>query len=475
MMIVITILYILTLCGLTIHLTRMVWLMLYAKLQHQAEPPVVATAELPSVTVQLPIYNEKLVVTRLIKAVCALDYPADRLQIQVLDDSTDHTTALIAQSVALWQQRGLNIVHLRRPDRRGHKAGNLAYGLPQATGEFIAIFDADFMPNPAWLRHAVAHFFQEGSDRLGLVQTRWDHSNTHQSLLTYAQMLTYDDFYFAQATRARLGLWSSFYGSAGLWRRACIEEAGGWLADTLTEDVDLAYRAQLAGWRMSYDGTILAWAELPNQMLAYKQQQFRWSKGNIQVSRKLSGQLLTASLTPLQKTDAILFATWPVIHGLLILLLLLKLPQLIWPTAVAIYLDSLVAIGLVSIIIPSLVDWAQGKNRLPLHWGLQVGVALTHTYGLLVGLFGQMGGEFRGTPKSGNSQQQNILQVAPDRTIIGELTLVLIVLLSVLFAIQQQQWLALPLLTLYLLGIGWVGGQSVWETVQWYIGHRNNV
>ncbi|HEX9922936.1 MAG TPA: glycosyltransferase, partial [Anaerolineae bacterium] len=209
-MLIVLILYSLTLLGLTIYLQRSVLVSIYAKVQKRTDLPDVAEANLPTITVQLPIYNEQYVARRVIEAACSLDYPRDRLQIQVLDDSTDdNTTDLIAQSVRRWQQAGITIVHCRRPTRHGQKAGNLAHALPSATGEFIAIFDADFVPNPAWLRHTVAHFFRAGSSRLGLVQTRWDYLNTYESWLTYAQMLTFEEFGLAQVARGRLGLFIS--------------------------------------------------------------------------------------------------------------------------------------------------------------------------------------------------------------------------------------------------------------------------
>ena len=288
-MTIILTLYMMVLGGLAVYLLRLFWLSLFARISQNPELPIVTEANLPSVTVQLPIYNEKQVAVRMIEAACALDYPHDRLQIQVLDDSTDDTTALIAQTVQRWQQVGLNISHVRRTKRSGHKAGNLANAMPLASGEFIAIFDADFLPEPIWLRHTIAHFFQTDSDRLGVMQTGWNHLNTTESLLTIAQTLTLEEFGLAQGIRTELGLWSTFNGSAGIWRRTCIEAAGGWSADTLGEDLDLAYQAQLAGWRIGYDDTRLASAELPNQMLAYKQQQYVWAKGGTQVTKKPYG------------------------------------------------------------------------------------------------------------------------------------------------------------------------------------------
>lgn len=372
-----------------------------------------------------------------------------------------------------WQQAGLNIVHIRRANRSGHKAGNLANGLAQAPGEFIAIFDADFLPEPAWLRHTMAHFFQPDSDRLGVVQTGWTHLNTTESLLTVAQALTWEEFGLAQATRARLGLWSAFYGTAGIWRRSCIEAAGGWSSDTLSEATDITYQAQLAGWRIGYDDTRLASAELPNQMLAYKQQQYSWTKGLTQVTKKVAGPLLRASISSLQKIDALLYVTWPLSHVLLLCLLLLKIPQLIWPPPIAVYLDALTAFGLAALMLPTLVNRLRGKNNLPVHLGLQVGMVLNNTVAMLAGLFSAVGVESRVvTPKSGDTDQPTAYQIAPGWGLAAELLLLLLVGGAVWLAIWQQQWLALPLLLLYLFSFGWVGGQSVLESRQWYASRR---
>lgn len=472
-MTIILTLYIMVLVCLTVHLLRLFWLSLFARISHRQELPAVAEADLPTVTVQLPIYNEKYVVTGLIEAACAIDYPRKRLQIQVLDDSTDDTTALIARTVDQWQQAGLNIVHVRRVDRSGHKAGNLAHALPLASGEYIAIFDADFLPEPAWLRHTIAHFFQPDSDQLGGVQTGWSHLNVSESLLTVAQALTWEEFGLAQAVRARLGLWSAFYGSAGIWRRTCIEAAGGWSADTLSEASDMTYQAQLAGWQIWYDDTRLASAELPNQMLAYKQQQYSWAKGLTQVTKKVTGPLLRASLPSLKKIDALLYVTWPLSHALLLCLLLLKIPQLIWPPPIAVYLDALTAFGLTALMLPTLVNGLRGKNILPVHLGLQIGMVLNNTVAMLAGLLSPVGAESRFvTPKSGDSDQPTAYQIAPNWGLAVELLLLLLVGGAVWLAIWQQQWLALPLLLIYLLGIGWIGGQSVWEAWQWYVSRR---
>ncbi len=246
------------------------------------------TEELPRVTVQLPLYNERLVVGELVDAVAALDWPRDRLQIQILDDSTDETTAIATQRCLRLAEQGLDISVVRRPDRAGFKAGALAHGLTLATGELVAVFDADFRPRPDFLRQVIAEF----SPGVGLVQARWSHPHAMASWITRLQALQLDHhFTLEQRGRDAGGLLMSFNGTAGVWRRQCIEEAGGWRADSLTEDLDLSYRAQLAGWRLRYVDALDAPAELPQVMGAVRTQQFRWMKGGAQVARLMLARL----------------------------------------------------------------------------------------------------------------------------------------------------------------------------------------
>jgi len=240
--------------------------------------------ELPFVTIQLPIYNEMYVVERLIESVAAFDYPKDRFEIQVLDDSTDETVGIIAKKVKELQEKGILIEHVRRPSRVGFKAGALKYGLTFAKGEFVAIFDADFLPRPDFLRKVLPYFT---SEEVGLVQTRWEHLNQGYSILTEVQAFHLDaHFSVEQCGRYVGGYFMSFNGTGGIWRKDCIQDAGGWEADTLTEDLDLSYRAQLKGWKLRYIDAVSAPAELPVVMGAIKSQQYRWMKGGAEVARK---------------------------------------------------------------------------------------------------------------------------------------------------------------------------------------------
>ena len=231
----------------------------------------------PMVTVQLPVFNELYVVERLIDCVCGLDYPQDKLEIQVLDDSTDESFDIAAKKVAEWQKKGIDIVHIKRPERIGFKAGALAYGLKIAKGEFTAIFDADFIPNSDFLLKTVPYF---KDPEVGLVQTKWEHLNEDYSMLTRLQAFGLDaHFSIEQQGRNSGNHFINFNGTAGIWRNTCIEEAGGWQSDTLTEDLDLSYRAQLKKWKFKYLENIGAPAELPVAMNALKNQQYRWTKG----------------------------------------------------------------------------------------------------------------------------------------------------------------------------------------------------
>ena len=248
---------------------------------------------LPPVTIQLPIYNEAFVVEQLIDSVCQIDYPDELLEIQVLDDSTDITTDILEKKISQWQEAGKNIALIRRPTREGFKAGALSYGLLAAQGEFIAIFDADFRPEKDFLLQTVPLF---DNPKVGVVQTRWKHTNRNESLLTQIQSLALDaHFSIEQSGRNELGAFINFNGTAGVWRKSCIIDAGNWSADTLTEDLDLSYRAQLKGWQFIYRESVGTPSELPAIMSAIKSQQYRWNKGGAEVARKSFFPILRSS------------------------------------------------------------------------------------------------------------------------------------------------------------------------------------
>lgn len=257
-------------------------------------PPPLEDDQWPNVTIQLPIYNEMYVVERLIDSICAFDYPKEKLEIQVLDDSTDETVEIAAAKVEEWRQKGIDIQHLRRGSRQGFKAGALEYGMKRAKGDFIAIFDADFLPQSSFLRVTIPHF---QGNKIGVVQTCWGHINENYSILTKMQAFGLNaHFSIEQVGRNQGGHFLNFNGTAGIWRKSCIEDAGGWQSDTITEDLDLSYRAQLKGWKIQYLEDIISPAELPAAMNALKSQQFRWTKGAAETFRKHIFNVLRSKL-----------------------------------------------------------------------------------------------------------------------------------------------------------------------------------
>ena len=257
--------------------------------------PAVPLEVLPLLTVQLPVYNERFVIGRLLDAVASLSYPKDKLEIQVLDDSTDDTVSIAEARINALRSAGFNMKHIRRSNRAGYKAGALQNGLTLASGEFLAIFDADFIPQPDFLMRTLPYFT---NDNIGLVQTRWGHINAGQSWLTKAQEIGLNShFIIEQEGRDKSGYFINFNGTAGIWRKSCIIDAGGWQSDTLTEDLDLSYRAQMCGWKFSYCPGIITPAELPHLLNAVRSQQFRWIKGGVETSRKLLRKLWACNLS----------------------------------------------------------------------------------------------------------------------------------------------------------------------------------
>jgi len=422
-------------------------------------PPPVPGEDLPAVTVQVPTYNERQVIDRVIDAVAALDYPRDRLQIHILDDSTDDTTHLARQRAAHHRARGVDIRVLRRPDRQGFKAGALSWGLQHARGDYIAIFDADFSPHPDFLRQTVPHFLHR--PELGLVQVRWSHLNADYSPFTRAQAMAFDGHFVVEQTgRNRSGLLMNFNGTAGVWRRTCIEQSGGWTAATLSEDLDLSYRAQLAGWRTLYLPTVDAPAELPPQLAAFKRQQARWTQGSIQALRKLLGPILRSPrLNPVQKAMALLHLSGYLAHTLMIGLLLVTLPMLL----LNVIPPSLGNIGLLLSLGPPLVyvvsqrrlhrDWPRRLATLPLLILVGIGLAWNNAMASWRG-FTRWGGTFARTPKfrvEGRAGQwlHSAYRLDVDRSVIGEAALALYALLSTVVAHQTGRYALIPFLLLY--------------------------
>lgn len=289
--------------------------------------PKIQLETFPLITIQLPIYNERFVIERLLDSISNLNYPKDKLEIQVLDDSNDDTTAIIEQKIEKIRGLGFTIFHIKRKNRTGFKAGALQNGLTLATGEYIAIFDADFIADPDFLINTLPHF---SHDKIGMVQTRWGHINPRESWLTRAQEIGLNShFIIDQDGRAKGGYFISFNGTAGIWRKSCIENAGGWEADTLTEDLDLSYRAQMKGWRFNYCPEIISPAELPNLLSAVRSQQFRWIKGGVETSKKLMVRLWKCKLPLSTKLFGSLQLLNNYIYAFILITSLLSVPLMI--------------------------------------------------------------------------------------------------------------------------------------------------
>ncbi len=356
--------------------------------------------QLPHVTVQLPIYNELYVIDRLIEAIASLEYPKEKLEIQVLDDSTDETVQAIARKVVDVRKKGIDIHHIRRPDREGFKAGALKYGLEIAKGSLIAIFDADFIPQQDFLINTVPHFTDEG---VGVVQTRWGHLNKNYSLLTKLQAFGLDAHFSVEQTgRSEAGSFINFNGTAGVWRKKCIEDAGGWSPDTLTEDLDLSYRAQLKGWKFKYMEDVEAPAELPVLMSAIKSQQYRWNKGAAETAKKNLGKVLRSGIGLENKIHAVFHLFNSSIFVCLLLAAILSIPMLYIKFLNANYnilfdVGSIFLLGFFSI---GYFYWIAAKRMEPIGTGryflktfpffliVSMGLSLHNAFAVLEGLFG---------------------------------------------------------------------------------------
>jgi cellulose synthase/poly-beta-1,6-N-acetylglucosamine synthase-like glycosyltransferase len=321
-----TTLYIAILCAVAVYgLHRYILVYLYLKHRNDIYQPKTTFGELPKITVQLPMFNEDTVAERIIKHSCLLDYPLDKLEIQVLDDSTDHSADIARKAVNEWAAKGYPIKYIHRVDRKGYKAGALAEAMKEASGDYIAIFDADFIPPRDMLKNVVNYFTD---DKIGMVQVRWDHLNRDASLLTKSQAIFLDGHFVIEHTaRNRSGRFMHFNGTAGVWRRSCIDDGGGWEHDTLTEDLDLSYRCQMKGWQFVYLPQFCAPAELPPEMIAFKQQAHRWTKGSFQTAIKLLAKVLRSKhLSYAIKTEAFFHLTNTLVYPLMVLLTLMIYP-----------------------------------------------------------------------------------------------------------------------------------------------------
>ncbi|MGB3789375.1 MAG: glycosyltransferase [Phormidesmis sp.] len=434
---------------------------------------------LPVVTVQLPIFNELYVVERLLDAIAQLDYPLDRLEIQVLDDSTDETQQLCHQKVEALKQQNFDIEHIRRSHRKGFKAGALAYGLQQAAGELILIFDADFVPRPDTLLQMVDYF---ADPTVGMVQARWSHINRQYSLLTQIQALMLDGhFVIEQTARNRSGCFFNFNGTAGIWRASAIADAGGWQHTTVTEDLDLSYRVQLKGWRCIYLPHLSIPAELPVEMNSFKSQQFRWAKGASQVARKMLGTVCQAKLPLYVKFEAFLHLTNNFNYLLLMVLLLLSLPYQIyisehqWEHGLLIYLPIFVVttLNLLGFYWVSqreqfekLSIWQFG-GQIFLLLSTGIGMSLNQSVAVCDGLL-RTGTDFVRTPKHGvvrNTEAWSTKKYRGAKTWVLCLEFLMLVYLAITiaFAAHHTHYLSLPFLLMFFTGYSYVLGLGLFQ------------
>lgn len=452
--------------------------------RRRGDPRAPALSRYPRVTVQLPIFNEAHVVERLIDAATRMRYPADRLQIQVLDDSADETTSLARRRVAYHRARGLNIELIHRYHRTDFKAGALREGLREASGELIALFDADFLPPEDFLLRTVPHFL--GRPRLGFVQARWGHLNQGYSSLTGAQAIALDGhFAVEQPARFRCDLFLNFNGSAGVWRKECIEEAGGWQGDTLCEDMDLSYRAQLAGWEPLYLRDVVCAAEIPPQIHAFKNQQARWAGGSISCALKLWPRLVRAPGSAFRRIEALIHLTSYLVHPLMLLVLALSVPLLHQRQPVALPLTYL---SVASLGPPTMylfaqrslyADWASRMRHFPLLVLLGTGLTLSNSRAIHRAVTGRSDG-FRRTPKfslegRGDDWKRSSYALAFDWMAVAEALGALYALLGVAIALDRGNFFAAPFLMLYVLSFGYVASLTLKHSARRWTGQRPSV
>jgi cellulose synthase/poly-beta-1,6-N-acetylglucosamine synthase-like glycosyltransferase len=455
---------------------------LYMKYRDRVPAPVPPPDELPAVTVQLPIFNEMYVADRLIDAVCALDYPRDRLEIQVLDDSTDETRRIAELAVQRQAARGFDIRYLPRRDRRGFKAGALEGGLKEARGAFVAIFDADFIPPRDFLQRAVPHFLQDPA--IGMVQARWGHINQGYSLLTRIQSILLDGhFLLEHGGRNRAGCFFNFNGTAGVWRREAIDTAGGWQHDTLTEDLDLSYRAQLAGWRFLFLPELVAPAEVPVEMNAFKSQQHRWAKGSIQTCFKVLPRVLASRLPLRIKVEAFFHLTANFNYLLMSVLSILMFPAMWVRYSMGWYEMLLIDVPLFFAATMSIAnfytvcqrelyrDWVARLKYLPFLMAIGIGLCVNNSRAVLEALLGRAS-DFNRTPKYGiesagdewiGKKYHQSMAVQP----VIELGLGFYFTATVFYALANQIYGTLPFLMLFQVGFLYTGLLSL---VQQYAG-----
>ncbi len=458
----------------------MVYHYLKQKGMEKNQPPLTQT---PVVTIQLPLFNELYVVNRLIDAVCAMEYPKDKLEIQVLDDSTDETVQVVAKAVATYQAIGYDIKHIHRVNRSGYKAGALKYGLETARGEFIAIFDADFVPNKDFLTKTIPHFYAE--PKIGVVQTRWEHINREYSMLTRAQAFALDGhFVIEQDVRNKAGFFIQFNGTGGVWRKETIIDAGNWQSDTLTEDLDLSYRAQLRGWKFKYLTKVTSPAELPAEVNALKTQQFRWTKGAIETARKIIPEVWKANIPLRLKLYSTFHLTNNIVFPFIILAGILNVPLIFikqqgghsaYFAMMSVFVLAFIGSFLFYLVSQKSVypDWRKRILLFPLFMAGSMGFAVNNSRAVFEGLFKRKS-EFVRTPKFAIKEKQDNWKKNKyigkkkklDWVVFVEILLAVYCLFGVISSLYYMELAAVPFQMLYFFGFACVSWLSVKHAIE---------
>jgi len=448
----------------------------YRNKRNRTVEPSQKFSELPRVTIQLPIFNEQFVIDRLLEAVCRLDYPLEKLDIQVLDDSTDETVAVARGLVNHYAAQGFPVTYHHRTNREGFKAGALAAGLKTGRGEFVAIFDADFVPPADFLQRTIHHFTDP---KIGMVQTRWTHINRNYSFLTEVEAILLDGhFVLEHSGRARSNVFFNFNGTAGLWRRQAIEEAGGWQHDTLTEDTDLSYRAQLKGWKFVYLQDVECPAELPVEMTAFKTQQARWAKGLIQTSKKILPRVLKSEERFHVKLEAWYHLTANLSYPLMIVLSVLLLPAMIirfyqgWFQMlyidVPLFMASTFSISSFYLVSQRELfprSWPRTLLYLPFLMALGIGLTVTNTRAVLEALLGKQSA-FARTPKYRVESKKDKVRPSNYHRGLGwvpwvELLIGCYFAITVYYAVENENYITVPFLVLFVVGYWYTGLMSL--------------
>lgn len=448
----------------------------YRKTQNNKIKEPELPKELPMVTIQLPLYNEYFVVERLIRSVCNIKYPKEKLEIQVLDDSTDESQELCKSLVEEYKKKGFNIKYIHRTDRTGYKAGALKHGLELAEGDFVAIFDADFVPNENFLLKTIPYF---SNPQIGMVQTRWEHLNEEYSYLTRAQALALDGhFVLEQQVRNKAGFFINFNGTAGIWRKSAIIDAGNWEPDTLTEDLDLSYRAQLRGWKFVYLNDVTSPAELPADINALKTQQFRWTKGAVETAKKLLPRVLKADIPLKVKLECFVHLTSNIVFPFIIIVALLNVPIVLIKNTVGGFdqFYSFMSIFVLASISTFLfymyaqkaihLDWRRRLLLFPVFLAGSMGFAVNNTKAVLEALIGKKTG-FARTPKEGivgSAPKPKVKKYKSNKfswIVLFEILLALYFVVGVGISVYYLEIAAIPFQLLFLLGFGTVGYLSL--------------